>query len=131
MAGFEVIVRPVVFPSIRPQKQRVLPTESDPEQGVCTIEGNSGGIIDLTHTWSVSKSKSMNWKEIARVSDKVRIKQKEKDGTINHDNFVDVMAVKSILTARDDGRIHEQRFRPAKAEDNIEIIQANIIDQGN
>lgn len=128
MAGFEVIVRPVVFPGIRPQKQRVLPTESDPEQGVCTIEGNSGGIIDLTDSWSVSKSKSIQWKEVGRVSSKVRIKQKEPDGTINPDNYVDVKVAKSILTRRDDGRIHEQRFRPAKTEDNIEVLEANITD---
>jgi hypothetical protein len=39
MAGFETVVRPAVFPDIRPAPARSLPPADDPEKGMCVITG--------------------------------------------------------------------------------------------
>ena len=39
-AGFEVIVRPVILPNIRPASPRVLVPEDDPSSGVAVLSGS-------------------------------------------------------------------------------------------
>ena len=56
MAGFEVVVRPVVFPNIRPAPAQSLPAATDPDQGFAVIHGSSGKSIDLPHSQSISSS---------------------------------------------------------------------------
>lgn len=128
MANFETIVRPVVFPSIRPQPPRVLPAEDDPTQGICQIAGGGGSLIDLNHTSSVSISRSPGNTEVKRVSDEVKIKQEEDDGTINPDNYVKVKVAKGIRIKDMEGNEQEIIYRPADEADNIELIRSDIID---
>jgi hypothetical protein len=95
MAGFEVVVRPVVFPNIRPpQAKPVLPAD-DPTQGQCVISGASGEIVTLNESWNYNQSKSRPV-ETKRRSDLARVYQKEDDGTVNKDNFIDVKVANKI-----------------------------------
>jgi hypothetical protein len=95
MAGFEVVVRPVVMPDIRPRPAQTLPPANDPEKGFCTIRGNPAKSIDLTTSWSRSTSKS-HQVETQRRFDQVRVYQQNDDGTVNRDNFVDVEVTNKI-----------------------------------
>jgi hypothetical protein len=89
MASFEVVVRPAVLPNIRPAPKQSLPPQDDPEKGFAVIRGNGAKQVDLSNSWSVSASTS-NRKEEKRRVDTARVYQKEEDGTINRDNFVDI-----------------------------------------
>jgi hypothetical protein len=112
MAGFEVVVRPVVFPNIRPAPSRSLPPEDDPTKGFCVIKGSSGKVIDLPMSWSVSTSKTRP-QEVERTVDEVRVYQKRDDGTVNKKNFVDVNIIKKIKIADPIG----VKYKPATAEE--------------
>jgi hypothetical protein len=139
MAGFETIVRPVVFPNIRPTpKQSVRPQEAasdDPEKGMCVIRGTSGKIVQLPYSFSSHMSKSQPV-ETERRFDEVRVFQQENDGTVNKENFVDI-EVPNKITMRtgsdagddssgshpgkgDETKIHYWYARPIEKE-NIEI----------
>jgi len=154
MPGFETIVRPVVFPNIRPVPTRSLPPQDDPEKGKCTIGGGGGGIIAVTENKSVSGS-THNPKEIERTVDQARVHQKNDDGTINEENFVDIEVANKIKmkvgarpgggtpftgfngddvvkTTADrgytgDDLIENYRYEPVKEKDNIKIKKKNII----
>lgn len=95
MAGFEVVVRPVVLPNIRPRPAQTLPPEDDPKKGFCTIRGNPATEVNLTTSWSSSTSKSHHV-EAERRFDEVRVYQENDDGTVNRDNFVDVEVANRI-----------------------------------
>jgi hypothetical protein len=148
MAGMEIVVRPVVFPDIRPQPPRRLPPEEDPTKGICTIRGQGSFLVtfSIASNWSVTYGKT---KEIKRRVDTTRIYQKDKDGTINKDNFVDVdvankvwmkggTAPKTATTETAGEPIPgtstsygtekwTEYYKPVKEEDNIEIIERNKI----
>jgi hypothetical protein len=137
MAGFEIIVRPVVFPDIRPAPARSLPAEDDPESGICKITGASGQVIDLPFSWSVSRSKSRS-QEVERTVDKQRVYQKEEDGTVNKDNFVDVDAVKKMKMDVGDSPQKNKNYYPRNANivwkfappeegDNIETLEKDVV----
>lgn len=142
MAGFEVVVRPVVFPNIRPPAARSLPTAADPTQGFCTIHGSSGKVVDLPYSWNVSTSNSRP-QEMKRRVDEVRVYQQEDDGTVNKKNFVDVHVANKIWTVDSGvGEIRDGVFIPKQGsgkvttpttytkqipEDNIEIRKIDII----
>ena len=89
MAGFEVIVRPVVFPDIRPQAPRVLPPVDDPTKGICEIKGTSSFTAQFSTSSSFSVSYGKN-KETKRRVDTARVYQANDDGSVNRDNFVDI-----------------------------------------
>lgn len=95
MAGFEVVVRPVVFPDIRPAPAQPVPPADDPEKGFATIHGNGGKQINLSYSRSSSVSSSTH-SEIERRVDEVRVYQKEDDGNINRNNFVDIEVANRI-----------------------------------
>lgn len=95
MAGFEVVVRPVVFPDIRPPPAQPVPPAQDPAQGFATIHGNGGRQVTVSSSYSVSASSSQR-SEIERRVDEARVYQKDDDGTINKKNFVDIEAVNRI-----------------------------------
>jgi len=147
MPGFETIVRPVVFPNIRPVPTRSLPPEDDPEKGKCTIGGGGGGIIAITENKSVSGS-SHNPKETERRVDVARVYQKEDDGTINRENFIDIEVANRITMEVDvsgagsgtpgvgneealgggGGKLKEKySYEPVEEEDNIEIKKKDVI----
>jgi hypothetical protein len=98
MGNFETIVRPVVFPNIRPVQSRSVAPENDPEQGLAHINGQGGQIVSLPYnfTQNISRTKQQEFK---RRVDEVRIFQKEGEGddaTINRDNYLDVQVTDKL-----------------------------------
>lgn len=102
MAGFEVVVRPVVFPDIRPAPARSLPPADDPTKGFCEITGGGNFPVQLSFSSQVSTSKSKPVETERRV-DGVRVYQMDDDGTVNEDNFVD-LEIANRIKMRDAGR---------------------------
>jgi hypothetical protein len=95
MAGFEVVVRPVVFPSIRPAPARSLPPPDDPEKGFAVIRGNGAQSVSLSSSYSVSWSKSRQVESERRV-DEVTVYEMDDNGTVNKKNFVDLEVANRI-----------------------------------
>ena len=95
MAGFEVVVRPVVFPNIRPAPARSLPPVDDPTKGFAVIKGNGAKSMTTSYSFSMSMSRSRSVETERRV-DEARVYQMEDDGTVNRDNFVDIQAANRI-----------------------------------
>ena len=130
MAGFEVVVRPVVLPSIRPQRAQSLPPQDNPDEGFAVIRGNGGIEVTLSNSYSANTTVP-GQKERKREVDEARIYQKTSDGTINKENFVDIKVAKKIWMegAKEPSsngstikRRELWRFAPVKEKDNIEII---------
>jgi hypothetical protein len=135
MAGFEVIVRPVIFPNIRPQAPRVLAPEDDPTQGFAEIGGGGGQVIDLPYTWSYNMSRSMQQIEQARASDKARVYQEEDDGNggkkVNKENYIDVNVMKAALVQDSKGQQQEIQYRPVDQPElpkNVEVLERDIVE---
>jgi hypothetical protein len=122
---FEVIVRPVVFPNIRPAPPRVLAPEDDPTQGIFVLSGGGGGLIDLPRNWSVSVSKQFHY-ESRRVVDKERVKQVNDDGTISQDNFIDVDRMKKVRLETETGPIG-MIYHDSAAQSNVDILESNVL----
>jgi hypothetical protein len=150
MAGMEVVVRPVVFPNIRPASARSLPLADDPHKGFAVIRGNGGKQIDLTNSFSSSTSSSSR-NETQRRVDKARVYQKNDDGTVNKENFIDIEVANKIWmeggsepvaaqpqpwappSENDAGNVTRrptveiEYYRPIQEADNIEIKKRNFI----
>jgi hypothetical protein len=134
MAGLEVVVRPVVFPDIRPAPARPVAPADDPTKGIAVIEGSGGQFIDLSFSESSSWSKSKT-QEVKRTVDVERIYQKTKNPEtgkeeIEKENYVDVERMTQIT--EEDGRgVRTRRFfaKPNPDDpkrDNIEILEKDI-----
>ena len=129
MAGFEVIVRPVVFPNIRPGPARVLQPADDPEQGKCVLSGGSGKFMGVSLSRSISVSKQSPHKENKRQYDVERVYQVDEQGNINKANFVDIERLSRIRLDSDGGDdnqeiLNETYAKPPKA-DNIETLETD------
>jgi hypothetical protein len=157
MAGFEVIVRPVVFPDIRPAPAQPVPPADDPDKGFATIHGNGGKSFTLQWSYNSSASTSQRT-EIKRREDEARVYQKEKNGKINNKNFVDIRHANKVwmkgppqpnadnkpsfgfgqgpmeggFQPRPFGPETEvYNYRKMQEKDNIEITKRNIIVKGD
>lgn len=144
MAGFEVVVRPVVFPDIRPAPARSLPPADDPEKGFAVIKGNGAKAMTLSESFSMSMSKSRPM-ETERRSDEARIYQMDDAGTVNRDNFVDVKAANRIKMRRQEGDPIPKQDNPmglprptapeisyykrVEPSDNVEIMRTDIVEK--
>lgn len=127
MAGFEVIVRPAVFPNIRPAPPRVLAPEDNPEQGKATIGGGGGGVIGESYSSSISISRNRPTEQKRRV-DETRVYQKDDKGNVNKSNFIDVDVMNKVwMSGLDDTVDFYERIKEA---DNIEIKRENVIKKG-
>ena len=113
MAGFETIVRPVVFPNIRPAPARSLAPADDPEKGFATIKGNPAKSLTLSSSYNMSVS-SNRMTETERTVDVGRVYQMDDDGTVNTDNYVDIEVAKK-LTLR--GASHPAGFKGYNGDD--------------
>jgi hypothetical protein len=123
--GFEVVVRPVVFPNIRPAPAQPVPPASDPKQGIATINGSSGQFVELQYSNSINSSSS-NPSEKKRRYDVARVYQKDDAGNVNQDNFVDINVANRIWM--DDGSVQSRySYDPVQEDDNIEIRERNKI----
>jgi hypothetical protein len=137
MAGLEVVVRPVVFPDIRPRARQSLPPQDDPERGLAVIQGNPAGTASMSYSWSTSSSHS-NPKETERRSDQVRVYQQKDDGTVNKDNFVDLKVPNRITMEEGKGKdkdlgVDTRKYyykRPEESE-NVEITRKDIIEKSD
>ena len=146
MPKLETIVRPVVFPNIRPAPPRVLPRENDPDKGFAVIRGNPATHIDLPYSYSMNAT-STRTDEIERCSELVRVYQKDKDGKVNKDNYVDLEVANKIVSKGakgpqgDDGKpfvagvpkdtapaptISTARYKKVKKADNLEILDPHV-----
>jgi hypothetical protein len=125
MAGFEVVVRPVVFPNIRPAPAQSVAPADDPTKGICTIHGSSGKHIDLPFSWSVNTSSSRP-QEVKRRFDVARVYQKDDNDNVNQDNFVDI-EVANRIWMNDGGVQSRYGYSRVQEADNIEIRDRDIV----
>ena len=90
MAKLENIIRPVVFPKIRPpaRVRSTLP-EGEEAENVHVIRGGSGGFIDLPFSWSINTDRSKQ-QEVKRRVDEVRVHQMDEEGNVDEDIWIDV-----------------------------------------
>ncbi len=129
MAGLEVVVRPMIFPGIRPApRPSVVPAEADPEKGLVVIRGASGKTIDLPYSFSASFTVTYAPKEKQRKVDLARVYQKTPQGEVNRDNYVDIEAANRITMQQTGGKV-DYLYQPIQASDNVEILRKNIVKQ--
>jgi hypothetical protein len=109
-----------------PAKPPVLPFQDTPEQGVAVLRALGGKLIDLTFSETSSWSKSRNV-EVQRTVTEKRVYQKNDDGTVEKENFVDVEEV-TAMTTRDQSTGVETKHVYAKevSDDNILILRQDI-----
>jgi hypothetical protein len=123
-SGFEVIVRPVVLPDIRPQSPRVLPGSTDPASGIATLSGSGGSLIDLSqsesHSWSRSRST-----EVKRKYNVERIHKMDDDGNVDKSQFVDVERLKSVTLRDGLGGETKTTYADPPARANVETLKAD------
>jgi len=93
--GFELVVRPVVMPNIRPAPAQSLPPQDNPEQGFAVIRLNGAKTVSLSNSYSSSTSTSKR-RETQRRVDEVRVYQQTDDGNVNKANFVDLQVPNKI-----------------------------------
>ena len=120
---FDLLVRPNVSPDIRPNPAQLISPSGNPEIGKAIFGGVGTQVIKLTtsvqQSWSRSKPV-----EIRRQVAVERVYQKEKDGTINKDNYVDVERMKRLETQESNGEKKMHYYAdPPMPRDNIEIIR--------
>jgi hypothetical protein len=125
--AFEIVVRPIIFPDIRPAPARMLAPEDDPKKGICVIAGTSVHSVTLSHStsWSVTHSNPV---ETERRVDEVRVSQKNEDGSINKSNFVDI-EVANRITMKDPDQSDPKKWYWTRIEesDNIEVKRRDVI----
>ena len=125
--NFETFVRPFVFRPFRPPAPAlpVLP-EDKPDQGVVVLRGLSE-LIDLTYSETSSWSKSKN-QEKQRTVDRQRIYQKQEDGTINKENFVDVDTMKKVeMMDNGTGEPSIWVYAEPRQSDNVYTLQPDVV----
>jgi len=129
MAGFEVIVRPMVFPNIRPAPSRSLPPADDATQGQAVLSGSSGQVIALTHSYSASAS-STGGTEHQRTFDVARIRPSgsgsSRSGRSTDDgNYIDVEVLREVKMRDSSGSTSVYKYTPVQPSENVEIIRRN------
>lgn len=137
MAGFEVIVRPVILPNIRPALPRILPPVPDPSKGLFVLNGGDGNFLGISTTFSVSFSQQQPHKEAVRQYDTERVYKKNdqqqadsarnKDASdIDKDTYVDVERLRRVRLDTSDGPIKVVYNDPPEA-DNVETLQRDLV----
>jgi hypothetical protein len=127
--GLEVVVRPVVFPNIRPTTPRVLlPSADSPEQGLCVLSGGGGKFVDTSYSFSANISKSAPKKEKKRQVDKLRIFHIDpQTGDVIEDQYIDVEQTKKIRLDGDKGKEPDKIIYGNYATpDNVKVLEKDI-----
>jgi hypothetical protein len=122
--GLEVVVRPVVLPNIRPAAPRVLLPSGSPESGLAVISGGGGKFFGTSHSWSFSISQQTPHKETKRQVDVLRVHQKNDDGTINNNNFIDVERLKKVRLDGGD-TVQNVIYSNPRPPDNVTVLETD------
>lgn len=114
--GFEVVVRPAVFPNIRPQRPGLSLPGDAPDKGFASISGSSGGLIDLP--WSELVSISKGHREKKRTYYKVRVPTTQRDGMLDWGHYHEYEVMERV----DFEPSFEMNFTPPKEQDNMRLM---------
>lgn len=125
MAGFEVVVRPMVLPNIRPASTRVLPPQDDPEKGIAVISGSGGQVLDLPYSFSVSYSTNAPATETRRQFDKERVYRVDEKGNVDKTTYVDLERLSRVRLEFPDGPQKLLFADPPKV-DNVETLEKDV-----
>jgi hypothetical protein len=123
--GFETVVRPVVFPNIRPAAARALRIEDAPDKGIAVITGGSNSVVDIPLSYSSSWSKH-RMVEVKRTYDKVRIYYTRPDGTLDQSKYWEFEVLRSIQYLENGTTAIGAQFAPFQNLDNVEIIDEGL-----
>ena len=124
--GFETIVRPAVFPNIRPQPTRSLPVADAPDQGLAVISGGGGGsVISLPHSESHSWSRSRQV-EVKRHFTKARIYYSRPDGSLDYSKYWEFEVLTAIEFLENGQSAWGMQFGPMPEGDNVQIINHGL-----
>ena len=136
MAGFEVIVRPVILPNIRPALPRILPPVPDPSQGLFVLSGGDGNFLGISTTFSVSFSQQQPHKEAVRQYDTERVYKKndqqqggstrEDTSNIDKNTYVDVERLRGVRFDTSAGPIKVVYNDPPEV-DNVETLERDLV----
>ncbi len=123
--GFETVVRPVVFPDIRPPPVRALPIADAPDKGLAVITGGSNSVVDLphseTHSWSRNRMV-----EVIRHYDKARIYYTNPDGTFDYSQYWEFEVLRSVEFLKNGTTAFGQQYGPMQEGPNIEVFERNL-----
>lgn len=123
--AFEVIVRPTVFPDIRPATARVLPPEDDPTKGMATISGGGAKFMSTSSSHSTSVSYQVPHRETKRQYDVERVYQVDDRGNINKANYVDLERLKRVRMESDRSYLYSYSA-PTRAQ-NVEVLRNDMM----
>ena len=129
--GFETIVRPAVFPNIRPAAARTLPIADAPDKGLAVISGGgASSVISLpyseTHSWTKSRMV-----EVKRHFDKARIYYTNPDGTINRNEYWEFEVLTRIEYLENGHTAFGQQFAHMPEGENVQVIQRGLTRTNN
>lgn len=119
-------VRLAVLPKIRPSGVDQTASMDLPEEGVASISGTGGGVIDLSFSVSHSWTRQIH-EEAKRKFDIVRTYYVRPDGTVDRSKFVEWEVVREVSFANGD---KEAYAKPQIAE-NMELIQSGLSRNNN
>lgn len=147
--GLEVIVRPRVIPDFRPRDVRDA-RSTNPQHGLCTINGGSGQLVELTNTFSSSTQKQFTSEEY-RVFDIIRVfrvvpAQEGPDGKPGHIDYTlplqpgeridrnvyqDQEVMWQIIHVKHNGEMTRTVYKKPQPSDwkkgNMELLAVNVI----
>jgi hypothetical protein len=126
MAGFEVVVRPVVLPAIRPTPARPAAPQDDPEKDIAVIAGLGGKLIDLAFSQSGSVSRS-RLVEVRRVYDLIRMYAYDESGTIIRDVYLDIEVVTRVEFVINGGVSWTEQYAHQAYGPNVEVLAQDLV----
>ena len=114
-------VRLAVLPSIRPPGADQTASMDLPEEGIASISGTGGGVIDLTFTVSHSWTRAIH-EEATRKYDVVRTFYTRPDGTIDYNSYVEWEVVREVSFANGD----KEAYAKPQIAINMELIAEGL-----
>ena len=114
-------IRVALLPNIRPPGADQTAAMDLPEEGVTSIGGTGGGVIDLSFSYSSSWSKQLH-EEAERKYDIVRTYYTRPDGTIDYNSFVEWEVVREVSFANGD----KEAYAKPQIKENMELIQEGL-----
>ena len=123
--GFETVVRPVVFPNIRPPAARIVPIEDAPDKGLAVITGGSGSVVNWPYSgqsgWTTSRMV-----EVKRKYTKARLYYTRPDGTLDFDQYWEFEVLESVEYVINGQVSQTQIFAPVKDAKNFKVMERHL-----